>query len=97
VERSPEIGMAAARVREARGLEQSAGGSLWPSVDVDAGVAHGGTGAGSPETTWQAAGMASFEVDVFGKARDSAGAASAGAAAAVERPHPVLEAAVVGV
>ena len=84
VERSPEIGMAAARVREARGLEQSAGGSLWPSVDVDAGVAHGGTGAGSPETTWQAAGMASFEVDVFGKARDSAGAASAGAAAAVE-------------
>lgn len=84
VERSPDLGMAIARVREARGLEQSAGAGLWPSVDVDAAGAHGRNGAGSAETMWQTAGLASFDVDVFGKARDSASAAGAGAAAAAE-------------
>ncbi len=80
--RSPEIGMATARIREARGLETSTSATLLPAIDVSAAGLHGREAGASPDTSWVAQGAASFEVDLFGKTRNAVDAAGAGVAAA---------------
>lgn len=84
--RNPDIGMAAARIREARGLETSTSAMLLPAIELSAAGARGQEAGASPATSWTAQGSANFEVDLFGKTRRAVDAASAGIAAA-EQDH----------
>jgi len=86
IARNPEIGMAAARIREARGLETSTSATLLPAVELSVAGAQGREAGAPPATTWAAQGTASFEVDLFGKTRETVDAARVGIAAA-EQDH----------
>ena len=52
IARSPEIGIARARMEEARGLETSTSATLLPAVELSAAGMHGREAGASPATSW---------------------------------------------
>lgn len=81
VARNPDLAMAAARVREALGLARSADAGRWPTVNAAVASSTGRTAAEAMEPTWEGTGMASFELDLFGRVAGLVNAADASAEA----------------
>lgn len=95
IARSPEIGIARARMEEARGLDTSTSATLFPAVELSAAGMHGREAGASPATSWAAQGTASYEVDLFSKNRNAVDAAGAGVAAA-EQDHDWVRLSLIG-
>ena len=92
-----DLKLAAARVREARGLRGVSAGALLPSVGAGAGYSRNRgsenvpiPGAGQQSNFYQAGFDASWEIDVFGGIRRGIEAADAEVEAAVEAQRDVL-------
>ncbi|TFI58662.1 efflux transporter outer membrane subunit [Sphingomonas parva] len=83
---NPDIGIAAARVREARAQERLARSQLSPSLDLGGGVSYGRSvgplGQPSESLSAQPLFQASYELDLFGRIDRQVEAARAGTAAA---------------
>ncbi len=76
---NPTVASAASRLEQARAVRTSAGAALLPSVDASAGASRGRQDLTLPgvATTASAALQASWELDVFGRARAGVRAADA--------------------
>ena len=95
-----DVAIAIARVREARGIRDIAGGALYPQVDANAGVSRtqisknlpGGDVANTSRITsvYSAGFDATWEVDLFGANRAGVAAAEAGVQAAEENRRDAL-------
>ncbi len=87
-----DLAAAGAQLRRAEALAQSAGASLWPRLDLSVDGSRGtgvfasnsGTGAPAPITVYQGATAASYEIDLWGRLRDDAAAATLDARASAE-------------
>ncbi|PSJ38950.1 efflux transporter outer membrane subunit [Allosphingosinicella deserti] len=83
---NPDVGLAAARVREARAQERLARSQLAPSLDLGVGATYGRTvsALGQPTTSAsvQPIFQTAYEVDLFGRIDQQVAAARAGTAAA---------------
>lgn len=79
---NPDLGVAAARVREARAQERAAHAQLLPTLDASAGGARSRSvnAFGTPveQTAGQPQFVASYEIDLFGRLGDQVAAARAG-------------------
>ncbi len=90
---SPDVAVAAARVREARARRDAERASLFPSLDGSAATStrslHSDPGT-TVSTTGYSAGLdASWQVDLFSKRRSAVAAAAANLGAAAETAHSV--------
>ena len=75
---SPDIASAFARIADARSRRVAAGAALLPSLDANVGVSRGRQDLSVPLGTSESAGLqASWEIDVFGRARAARDAADA--------------------
>ncbi|MCC6784944.1 MAG: efflux transporter outer membrane subunit [Planctomycetes bacterium] len=97
VQRNPGLGIAAARVREARFRRTVASGALGPTLDANGGVQRSEYSENEifnfiqgPQDLWSAGFDAAWEIDVFGGARRSAEAADAEFGVRVEEYRDVL-------
>ncbi|QAY77439.1 efflux transporter outer membrane subunit [Sphingosinicella sp. BN140058] len=83
---NPDIGTAAARVREARAQERLARSQLVPSLDLGAGTTYGRSvsalGQPTESVSVQPLFQAAYELDLFGRIDQQVAAARAGTAAA---------------
>jgi multidrug efflux system outer membrane protein len=83
---NPDIGLAAARVREARAQERLARSQLLPSLDLGAGATYGRSvgplGQPTQSLSVQPIFQAAYELDLFGRIANQVTAARAGTAAA---------------
>jgi outer membrane protein, multidrug efflux system len=94
-----DVAIAIARVAEARGIRDIAGGALYPQVDASAGVSRtqfsrntpSGSARGQRTQSFYAAGFdASWELDLFGANRAGLSAAEANVQAAEENRRDAL-------
>ncbi|MFD1612089.1 efflux transporter outer membrane subunit [Sphingomonas tabacisoli] len=80
-----DLGIAAARVRDARAQELAARAQLLPTLDLSGGFAHSRSvnafGRPSVQTALQPQFVASYEVDLFGRLEDQVAAARSGVSA----------------
>jgi NodT family efflux transporter outer membrane factor (OMF) lipoprotein len=76
---NPDIALAAARVREARAQQQVARAALFPTLDAGGGVQEarsvGPLGTASTSTSAQPLLQTSYEIDLFGRVRETVSAA----------------------
>jgi NodT family efflux transporter outer membrane factor (OMF) lipoprotein len=90
---SPDMGAAAALVREARARHEAEQATLWPQVDAAASASRRSTRTDHSDTLYAssyAAGLdASWEADLFGQRRSAVAAAAANLGAAEENYHSV--------
>ncbi len=97
-----DLAMAVARIEEARALHRVAGGTYFPQVQASArmsraelapngpGGAAVAAGAANPSTNWEVGGVASWELDLFGKVRRTREATGARLEASVEDYRDVM-------
>lgn len=72
---NPDRAMALAKIKEARGIERSTRSTLFPQIGAGANASRQDAGEIAPDSYYDAAFDASFEVDIFGKNRNAAAAA----------------------
>jgi NodT family efflux transporter outer membrane factor (OMF) lipoprotein len=83
LENAPDRRLAEARLRQARARRNLARADYWPALSASARASRS-PGSGDDDTHYQAGFDASWEMDIFGRVRHSAAAASADMAAAEE-------------